>query len=32
LDQRKPIDLLATHVGAEVVEEYLSRIEYGVYT
>ena len=32
LDQRKPIDLLATHVEAEVVEEYLSRIEYGVYT
>jgi putative toxin-antitoxin system antitoxin component (TIGR02293 family) len=32
LDQRKPIDLLATHVGIEAVENYLSRIEFGVYT
>lgn len=32
LDQRKPIDLLATSVGVESVEDYLTRIEYGVYT
>lgn len=32
LDQRKPLDLLATAVGLEAVESYLTRIEYGVYT
>lgn len=32
LDQRKPIDLLASAVGVEAVEDYLTRIEYGVYT
>lgn len=31
LDQRRPIDLLATAVGVEAVEDYLTRIEYGVY-
>lgn len=31
LDQRKPIDLMATAVGVEAVEDYLTRIEYGVY-
>ena len=31
LDQRKPIDLLKTHPGARLVEEYLTRIEHGVY-
>ena len=31
LDQRRPIDLLATAVGIEAVEDYLTRIEYGVY-
>lgn len=31
LDQRKPIDLLATAVGVEALEDYLTRIEYGVY-
>lgn len=31
LDQRRPIDLLATAVGTEAVENYLTRIEYGVY-
>lgn len=31
LDQRKPIDLLATAVGMEAIEDYLTRIEYGVY-
>jgi putative toxin-antitoxin system antitoxin component (TIGR02293 family) len=32
LDQRCPIDLLATPAGVRIVEEYLGRIEYGVYT
>ncbi|MER8762030.1 MULTISPECIES: antitoxin Xre/MbcA/ParS toxin-binding domain-containing protein [unclassified Mesorhizobium] len=31
LDQRRPIDLLATPVGIELVEDYLERLEYGVY-
>lgn len=31
LGQRKPIDLLATAVGVEAVEDYLTRIDYGVY-
>jgi putative toxin-antitoxin system antitoxin component (TIGR02293 family) len=32
LDQRRPIDLLATPAGVEIVESFLVRIEYGVYT
>lgn len=32
LNRQRPIDLLATSVGAEMVEAYLTRIEYGVYT
>jgi putative toxin-antitoxin system antitoxin component (TIGR02293 family) len=32
LDHRKPIDLLKTHPGARLVAQYLTRIEYGVYT
>jgi putative toxin-antitoxin system antitoxin component (TIGR02293 family) len=32
LDQRRPIDLLATPAGAELVEDFLRRLEYGVYT
>ena len=32
LDNRRPIDLLATAAGAEAVEDYLTRMEYGVYT
>lgn len=32
LDRRKPIELLKTHPGARLVSEYLTRIEYGVYT
>jgi putative toxin-antitoxin system antitoxin component (TIGR02293 family) len=32
LDQRRPIDLLTTPAGAELVEDFLGRIEYGVYT
>ena len=31
LDQRKPIDLLATSIGVAAVEAYLTRIDYGVY-
>jgi putative toxin-antitoxin system antitoxin component (TIGR02293 family) len=32
LDQRRPIDLLATPAGMEIVEDFLGRLEYGVYT
>nr|WP_294546768.1 antitoxin Xre/MbcA/ParS toxin-binding domain-containing protein [uncultured Rhodopila sp.] len=32
LDQRRPIDLLATAAGAEIVRDFLGRLEYGVYT
>jgi putative toxin-antitoxin system antitoxin component (TIGR02293 family) len=32
LDQRRPIELLATPAGAKLVEDLLGRIEYGVYT
>jgi putative toxin-antitoxin system antitoxin component (TIGR02293 family) len=32
LEQRRPIDLMATPAGLELVEDYLGRIEYGVYT
>jgi putative toxin-antitoxin system antitoxin component (TIGR02293 family) len=31
LNQRRPIDLLATPAGVELVEEFLVRLEYGVY-
>lgn len=31
LDQHRPIDLLATPAGVELVEDYLERLEYGVY-
>lgn len=31
LDQRCPIDLLGTPAGVELVEDYLLRLEYGVY-
>jgi putative toxin-antitoxin system antitoxin component (TIGR02293 family) len=31
LDQRCPIDLLATPAGVELVEDFLQRLEYGVY-
>lgn len=31
LDQRRPIDLLGTPAGVELVEDYLARLEYGVY-
>jgi putative toxin-antitoxin system antitoxin component (TIGR02293 family) len=32
LNQRRPIDLLATPAGVRLVEELLGRLEYGVYT
>lgn len=31
LEQRRPIDLLATPVGVKLVEDFLQRLEYGVY-
>jgi putative toxin-antitoxin system antitoxin component (TIGR02293 family) len=31
LDRRRPIDLLATPAGVELVEDFLHRLEYGVY-
>jgi putative toxin-antitoxin system antitoxin component (TIGR02293 family) len=31
LNQRSPIDLLATPAGIELVEQYLTRLAYGVY-
>jgi putative toxin-antitoxin system antitoxin component (TIGR02293 family) len=32
LKNRKPVDLLATYPGMELVEQYLTQIECGVYT
>jgi putative toxin-antitoxin system antitoxin component (TIGR02293 family) len=32
LDQRRPIDLLTTPAGVMLVEDFLGRIEYSVYT
>lgn len=32
LDQRRPIELLATPAGVKLVEDLLVRLEYGVYT
>lgn len=32
LDRKRPIDLLSTPAGAELVERHLVRIDYGVYT
>ena len=32
LDRRRPVDLLTTPAGAKLVETYLGRLEYGVYT
>ena len=31
LEQRCPIDLLATPAGIELVEQHLERLAYGVY-
>ncbi len=32
LEQRRPIDLLTTPAGVEIVEDFLRRLDYGVYT
>lgn len=32
LDRKPPIELLTTNAGADLVEDYLTRLEYGVYT
>jgi putative toxin-antitoxin system antitoxin component (TIGR02293 family) len=32
LDGRKPLDLLSTPAGVELVEDLLQRLDYGVYT
>lgn len=32
LDRNRPIDLLSTPAGAEIVEKHLTRLDYGVYT
>ena len=32
LNQHRPIDLLATTAGVEIVENHLERLAYGVYT
>jgi len=31
LGQRRPIDLLATLAGVELVQDHLTQLEYGVY-
>ena len=31
LENRRPIDLLASPEGADIVDEHLTRMEYGVY-
>lgn len=31
LEQRRPIDLLATQAGIEIVETFLQRLAHGVY-
>ncbi len=31
LNQQRPIDLLATTAGVEIVEDHLERLQYGVY-
>jgi putative toxin-antitoxin system antitoxin component (TIGR02293 family) len=32
LDGKRPVDLVTTPPGAELVEDLLTRVEYGVYT
>ena len=32
LNRQRPVDLLRTPAGAKLVENYLGRLEYGVYT
>jgi putative toxin-antitoxin system antitoxin component (TIGR02293 family) len=31
LDQRRPLDLLATPAGVKLVDDHLERLEHGVY-
>jgi putative toxin-antitoxin system antitoxin component (TIGR02293 family) len=31
LGRRRPIDLLATAAGTKIVEDFLTRVEFGVY-
>jgi putative toxin-antitoxin system antitoxin component (TIGR02293 family) len=31
LNQQRPVDLLVSPTGAQLVEDYLTRIEFGVY-
>ena len=31
LNRQRPIDLLATRAGVEIVENFLGQLEYGVY-
>ena len=31
LDGRKPIDLMSTRAGGEMVKAHLTRMDYGVY-
>jgi putative toxin-antitoxin system antitoxin component (TIGR02293 family) len=31
LNRQRPIDLLANRAGAEIIENFLSQLEYGVY-
>ena len=31
LDRRRPKDLLASPAGAKIVEDFLDRLEFGVY-
>ena len=32
LDQRRPLDLLSTSAGVDIVRTFLERLRYGVYT
>ena len=32
LEQRRPLDLLSTSAGVEIVRTFLERLQYGVYT
>ncbi len=32
LDQRRPLDLLSTPGGLDIVKTFLKRLQYGVYT
>jgi len=31
LENRRPMELLTTHVGAELVADVLERLRYGIY-